>query len=224
MLYVYTKNTSETYIARKPNLFRFLSVGLIFVGAILLVSASLPIVLYQIKSASFRQNIISSVSSYYVDYSDPGDWFPTAPKLPLSSTKITHYQLSVPKLKIKSATVEIAGDDLSKSLIHYPGTALPGQYGNAVIFGHSVLPQFYNPQNYKTIFSTLPSLNKGDEIIVGFDGVTYRYVVISMVEVVPQDISVLEQQYNDRYLSLVTCVPPGTYWHRLIVKSKLESF
>lgn len=224
MLYGYVKTAPRTIVKKEPSYFRFLSLGLIFFGSILLANASLPIVLYQIKSTRFHQEIISPVSSYYVDYSKPSDWFPSAPRLPPTSTKITHYQLSIPKLKIKDATVEIAGDDLSESLIQFQGTALPGQYGNTVIFGHSVLPQFFNPQKYKTIFSTLPTLSKGDEIFVDFDGVTYRYVVVSMVEVFPQDISVLEQQYNDRYLSLVTCVPPGTYWRRLIVRGRLENF
>jgi len=34
-------------------------------------------------------------------------------------------------------------------------------------------------------------------------------------------ISVLEQKYDASYLTLVTCVPPGTYWKRLVVKAKL---
>lgn len=222
MLYCYLKTTPRLIAKKEPGYFRLLSFGLIFFGAIMLANASLPILLYQIKSVRFRQELISPVSSYYVDYSRPNDWFPSAPKLPPNSTKITHYQLSIPKLKIEDATIEIAGEDLSKSLIHFPGTALPGQYGNTVIFGHSVLPQFFNPQNYKTIFSTLPTLKKGDEVLVDFDGVRYRYLVVAMVEVMPQDISVLEQQYDNRYLSLITCVPPGTYWRRLIVRTKLE--
>lgn len=222
MLYCYLKTTPKLIVKKETGSFRLLSFGLILFGAVLLANASLPILLYQIKSAHFRQELISPVSSYYVDYSQPSDWFPAAPKLPPTSTKITHYQLSIPKLKIQEATVEIGGEDLDKSLIHFPGTALPGQYGNTVIFGHSVLPQFFNPQNYKTIFSTLPSIKKGDEVLIDFDGVRYRYLVVAMVEVMPQDISVLEQQYDNRYLSLITCVPPGTYWRRLIVRTKLE--
>lgn len=224
MLYCYIKVTPKPIFIKNRNYFRFLSLGLIIFGAILLANASLPIFLYQLKSARFQQEIISPVNSYYADYSKPNDWFPSAPKLPPTSSKITHYKISISKLKIFDAVVEIAGESLEKSLIQFQGTTLPGQYGNTVIFGHSVLPQFFNPQNYKTIFSTLPTLDKGDEILVDFDGITYRYMVISMTEVSPQDISVLEQRYDDRYLSLVTCVPPGTYWKRLIVRAKLVDF
>ena len=132
--------------------------------------------------------------------------------------------LAIPKLEIVQAVVQIGGEDLMKSLIHYPGTALPGQYGNAVIFGHSVLPQFFNPENYKTIFSTLPTLEGGDDIFLDFDGVTYHYQVTQIVETLPEDVSVLEQHYNGEYLTLVTCVPPGTYLKRLVIRGRLVRF
>jgi sortase A len=118
--------------------------------------------------------------------------------------------------------VVIGGEDLEKGLVHYGGTAYPGEYGNTVIFGHSTLPYFFNPKDYKTIFSWLPSLNEGDEIYVNYEGVTYKYKIIEMRVVMPDDVSILEQKYDDSYLSLITCVPPGTYNHRLWVKSKLD--
>jgi len=201
-------------------------------GIILLANVTLPIIFYQLRSkANFSQPLLSPMSrtsaqvlgeERVIDYSEPASWFPTAPKLPLRPSKITHYTLSIPKLKIKEAVVEIGGKDLMESLIHYSGTALPGQYGNVVIFGHSVLPQFFNPENYKTIFSTLPTLEKGDEVLVNFDGIEYRYQVIRMLEVDPSDTLVLAQYYDSQYLTLITCVPPGTYLKRLIVRAGLR--
>ena len=49
----------------------------------------------------------------------------------------------------------------------------------------------------------------------------YRYQVEKMVEVSPEDVSVLEQQYDRERLSLITCVPPGTYLRRLVVRAGL---
>jgi len=135
---------------------------------------------------------------------------------------VNTYSVSIPKLKIENAIVMVAGDDLSESLVHYGGTPLPGQYGNTVIFGHSTLPQFYNPKSYKTIFSLLPTLTYGDTISVTFDDVKYTYVVYDMVVVEPTDLTPLEQRFDDSYLTVVTCVPPGTYWKRLNVKAKLQ--
>jgi len=35
----------------------------------------------------------------------------------------------------------------------------------------------------------------------------------------PTDLSALEQTFDDSYLTLVTCVPPGTTWERLRVEA-----
>jgi sortase A len=154
-------------------------------------------------------------------YANANTWFPMKPQKK-GMTTVNTYTVTIPKLKIENAMVTVAGDDLNTSLIHYGGTPLPGQYGNAVIFGHSTLPQFYNPKNYKTIFSLLPSMQKGDEIFIHNDGVDYRYVVYDLLVVEPTDLSPLEQRFDDSYITVVTCVPPGTYWKRLNVKAKLE--
>lgn len=156
------------------------------------------------------------------DYTKASIWFPKKPPLVVNQEEAIAYTLSIPKLKIFDANVIVGSDDLNKSLIQYGGTANPGDYGNTVIFGHSVLPYFFNPKNYKTIFSTLPSLSEGDEIFVTSEGITYRYVIEEMHVVGPDDVSILEQKYDDSYLSLITCVPPGTYEKRLWVKARLQ--
>lgn len=155
------------------------------------------------------------------DYTNPNIWYPAKPQKKIQS-KLTTYTLSIPKLKIKDMVVTIGGDDLNKSLIHYGGTALPGEYGNAVIFGHSTLVQLFNPKNYRTIFSTLPTIKKGDSVYIKADGVQYRYVVYDLSVTEPGDLSPLEQQFDAGYITLITCVPPGTYLKRLNVKAKLE--
>ena len=117
--------------------------------------------------------------------------------------------------------VVIGGDDLDKHLIHYQGTALPGEFGNPVIFGHSILPVFYNPQNYISVFSLLPTLKTGDEVIIDYDGISYKYEVYSYHEVFPNQIEVLQQRYDRKTLTLITCVPPGTYLKRGVILAEL---
>lgn len=163
----------------------------------------------------------SQVSPASLDLMYPQRWFSSPPSLPFRQSKITHYNLSIPVLGIYQAVVEIGGEDLGKSMVHYPGTSLPGEIGKAVVFCHSVLPQFFDPKNYKTICSTLPTIKLGDEILVYFDGIRYVYQVVEMLEVQPSDVSVLEQDLSGEYLSMITCVPPGTYLRRLVVKSRL---
>jgi sortase A len=205
------------------------------------MSAVLPIVRYQLEySVKFGQ-IISPLSpkiynrspsilgDLSTDYTQLSNWFVedsqnsnNTVKL-LSPEGLTYYTISIPKLKISDATVEIGSMDLKKSLIQYPQTALPGQLGNAVVFGHSVLPQFFNPKSYLTIFSTLYRLKQGDEVLVDFDKVKYKYLVEEMYEIQPTDLSVLEQRFDDRYITMITCTPPGTYLRRLVVKARLQN-
>lgn len=157
-----------------------------------------------------------------VDYTQASNWFPASPTGNNSpTTDADSYELSIPKLKIDTAKVIIGSEDLSKSLIHYAQTALPGQLGSPVIFGHSILPQFYNPKNYMSIFSTLPTLEKGDEIIINYDKVKYTYAVSEKLEVMPEDLWVLQQHYDAKKIKLITCVPPGLKTRRLVVTAEL---
>ena len=158
------------------------------------------------------------------DYTKADNWFEADSKKNKSeSGAISYYTLTIPKLRVDNASVAIYGNDLSKSLVQYSGTAMPGETGNSVIFGHSILPQFYDPKNYLSVFSLLPSLKKGDEMYVFYDGINLKYVVEDMFEVKPKDIQILEQNSYGSYLTLVTCTPPGHPLKpkRLIVRAKL---
>lgn len=155
------------------------------------------------------------------DYTKASVWFPKASNIKTAFTS-SSYTLSIPKLGIIDANVQIGGEDLSYSLIHFTGP-LPGEKGNPVIFGHSTLKWLYNPKDYKTIFTILPELTSDDEIIIHVDNITYKFKVFDMKVVSPDNISVLSQDYSDSYITLITCVPPGTYFSRLIVRAKLSS-
>jgi len=231
MIYKYLKKEPKiSWVKKQTKIWQIMPFAFLVLGGFFLLSVFWPILSYEFKSQRFSADkLISPVevlgdSATVIDYSQPSSWFPTAPSLSAQTSKITHYSISIPKLKIDKAVVQVGGQDLMESLVHYPGTSLPGQYGNAVIFGHSVLPQFFNPKNYKTIFSTLPTIKKGEEIFVDFDGILYRYEVTSLEEVAPDNVMVLEQRYDSEYLSLITCVPPGTYLRRLVVRAKLIKF
>lgn len=201
--------------------------GLAGIG--ILIGTIYPIASYQSMSRRRFPTLLSPVvESKKVkledyDYTKASNWFEGSKKEDFSVPKVAYYNLSIPKLRIKNATVAIGGEDLSDSLIQYPGTAVPGRNGNSVIFGHSILPKFYNPEDYMSIFSTLSQLNKGDEIYIRYDGVEYLYRVVDMFEVLPTDIQVLEQDTSNSFLSLITCTPPGDPRKpkRLIVRAKI---
>ena len=200
-------------------------------GIIILAGVLAPILFYEASPIKGNPDIVSPLpekevkgSVGEIDYTKASNWFVGGARSEdFSNEKIDFYTLSIPKLKIENATVAIGGEDLSKSLIQYPGTATPGKRGNSVIFGHSILPIFYNPKDYLAIFSTLPTLKKGDEININYDGITYQFRVEDMFEVAPTDIQVLEQNSADSFLTLVTCVPPGDPRkpRRLIVRARV---
>lgn len=237
-LYRYVKKVSRQIPDKtRKRRSKFLPILIIILGMLFVGNVAYPIVSYQLLVAPrFTQTFLSPTSESeiaqsfafpqaigteidLVDYTDAQNWYPQQTTNFNPSAGL--YTLSIPKLGIKDAVVIIGAQDLKKSLIQYPGTALPGRYGNSVIFGHSVLPQFFNPKNYKTIFSTLPALRSKDDILIKSNGVEYRYIVEKMIEVPPTDISILAQRYDDYYLTLITCVPPGTYLRRLIVRARL---
>ena len=176
-------------------------------------------------------------STNLVDYTKASFWFPEVSGVTtdqttqnLTAKNLDKYSIDIPKINISNAIVNIGSEDLLKGLVHYlpRGSieSLPGEYGHIPVFGHSTLPQLHKKCNdgkcdYKSVFTYLPTITKGDKIFLKANGLTYEYSVYDIVIVKPDAISVLEQRYDNAYLSLITCVPLGTYWNRLVVRAKL---
>jgi len=165
-------------------------------GFVILISVLYPILSYEVEARQRYPRLVSSIVDEDkkeiiegVDYTRASNWFPTVSETEdFVSSKVRFYTVSIPSLGIKDATVSIGGEDLSDSLIQYPGTAVPGKAGNSVVFGHSILPLFYDPENYLAIFSTLDKLQEGDNIYINYDGISYKYSVEEMFEVKPTEI------------------------------------
>lgn len=228
------------YLKTVPTLISALGLGII--GAV-----CYPVVSYQLKDihlfGSGDSGLLSPV--YYesqasenngpvvinsFDYTKASSWFPgslqnelfTSKSLETSRENIPeYYSLSIPSLGIEDASVSIRDEDLTKHLVQFPQTALPGQIGSPVIFGHSTLPQFFDPKKYTTIFSTLPKVKIGSDIFVKFDGAEYTYRITKTHEVKPNELWVLKQDYSNKTIKVITCVPPGTTLRRLVVEGTL---
>lgn len=138
-----------------------------------------------------------------------------------------YFYLTIDKLGIDRALVETNAKDLNPddALGHYPGSALPGEVGNSFIFGHSVLPMFYSPKNYKAIFSAIDRLNAGDRILISYNNVDYKFLVEDHQLAKPVDVNPLAE-YKPRYLNestitLMTCYPAGSKAMRYMVRGIL---
>lgn len=167
------------------------------------------------------------ILDYSLDYTNLNNWFD---EQGVAFSEVDYqaeeYRLDIPAVNINNAKVRVGGTDLNKSLIQYPGTALPGEPGAPVIFGHSVLRQFYNPseknpRRYTTIFSKIMTLKQGEKIYLTYNNVKYTYQVQSNTEVQPTDTFILAQRHDARQLKLVTCVPEGTVLRRGVVIAQL---
>ncbi|MFH1295299.1 MAG: class E sortase [bacterium] len=161
------------------------------------------------------------------DYGPAKDQQPAETKTSPAQNVPPYFYLTIKKLGIEKALVETNADHLNpdKALGHYPGSALPGETGNAFIFGHSVLPVFYSPKNYKAIFSTLDRLNAGDELIIEYNNMPYKYLVESHELAKPVDVNPLAE-FKPRYLNestvtLMTCYPAGSKAMRYMVRGLL---
>jgi sortase A len=103
---------------------------------------------------------------------------------------------------------------------HVQGTALPGQVGNFAVAAHRVTAG--NP------FYHLPDLMVGDLVIIDTKVNRYEYRVTGTQSVLPTDVSVLDPvpghpraRPRERIITLITCDPPWTGTHRIIVSGVL---
>lgn len=95
---------------------------------------------------------------------------------------------------------------------HMPGTALPGQPGNAVISGHRT--------TYGAPFLHLDRLDVGDPIVVETALGTHVYQVVDSFVVDPGDVWVTGQ-WDGAWLTLTTCEPVLSSAQRLVVVATL---
>ena len=230
--YYYQKNA-------KNNLRKYLrltSIFLFLIGISIILYVSFPLISWQIyfQPAFASQDIIASIPRANIvdlavnsldttDYTKAENWFPKFnPSNREKQTDTPFFTISIPKINIDKAVVSTIDNDLAKHLVNYQGTGIPGRNGNSVIFGHSTLPQLFNPQDYKTIFANAYQLKTGDVIYATLNDVTYTYKIFKITVVDPDNSSALIQDFDNSYITLVTCTPPGTTWKRLIVKARLQ--
>jgi len=156
-----------------------------------------------------------------------------APEMQLAVTPPDSY-IFLPRLDIKAPIkeaegVEYLGDwtyiekqiqkSLQNGVVHFPGTAQPGQRGNTFITGHSSYYPWDNGR-YKDIFALLTKAQLDDDIIVFHGGKKFIYRVSDIREVDPDQTDVLAET-DDYRLTLMTCTPLGTALKRLIITAQL---
>lgn len=108
-------------------------------------------------------------------------------------------------------------NSLEDGVVHYPTTVMPGEKGNAAFFGHSS-NNIFNKGKYKFAFVLLHTLVPGDTFYLTYNGKVYVYKVITKTIVDPSEVGVLGPvQGQTATATLITCDPPGTSLHRLVI-------
>ncbi len=136
--------------------------------------------------------------------------------------EIADLGISAPIIWTKNA--KNFNNDLKAGVVHYPGTALPGQLGTAYISGHSS-NYVWAKGNYNQIFSKLGDLpdNTPFKIILPQKGrrdAILHYVVTGRKEFSPKDQAQFENGPKS-IVALSTCWPVGTTQKRLVVFGEL---
>jgi sortase A len=97
---------------------------------------------------------------------------------------------------------------------HWPGSAVPGQLGNAVFAGHRV--------THTHPFLRINELVPGDEIIFKMDNGTFTYRVTDHQIVTPKDVHIVDPT-RDATLTLFACHPPHQAIQRYVVRAVFVS-
>ena len=131
---------------------------------------------------------------------------------------IPKIRVAAPIVRPQSSDEGVIDQSLLEGVVKYPGTAEPGEKGNVFLTGHSSFYWWVNTK-YRNVFTLVPDLTNGDEIIVYRNGIRYTYRVFTTFEVSPNQTEVLAQTPKP-IVTLSTCVPIGTSYRRRIVQAE----
>jgi sortase A len=135
-----------------------------------------------------------------------GDRHPVVPQTPLGT-------IEIPKIALDHAFYEGAElPNLHWGPGHWPGTALPGQFGNTVIAGHRV--------SHTRPFLDIDQLVPGDQIILTTRDGRFVYEVTGHEIVTSEDVRIADPTLTPT-LTLMACHPKGSLQQRYVVRGRL---
>lgn len=228
----YTKQKKNKNKFKKKKFFKFKlnygSIFLIVTGILFILIAASPLIRYYIDTTLFNKYKVKIVKA------DPSaSYFQkiiTADNMNNNNKFNGYFYLSIPSINLKNIPVKANVDGfntqayehvLVNSLAQMKGTAYPGEYGNIYIYGHSA-PQWFAdlyPSSFLGIFTNILKLQNGNTIYIKFKKTMYKYKIFEAKVISPTDISVLQSPKGKKWLTLMTCIPPGIGTERYIVKA-----
>ena len=117
--------------------------------------------------------------------------------------------IEIPRIGISESLYEgIRLTTFDRGPGHWPGTAMPGQFGNAVVGGHRT--------SHTRPFRHLDALVPGDEVVFTTADGRFVYRVVS-TEVVTPDVTRVVNQNPGFTATLFACHPLGSTRERIVV-------
>jgi sortase A len=140
---------------------------------------------------------------------------PPPPEDGTTEPRVQVGSIEIPAIGLSASMFEgIRLSTLNNGPGHWPGTAMPGQVGNAVIAGHRV--------SHHADFRHLDDLVAGDEVIMTTDAGRFVYTVVSSEIVKPDALWVVDQT-PEATATLFACHPPGRVSERIVVHLALSA-
>jgi sortase A len=154
---------------------------------------------------------IAPVAVETIPAAEPG---PIAPPADNASEPLSPIgRIEIPAIGVDRTMYEgITLKTLNNGPGHWPGTAVPGQVGNAVVAGHRT--------SHNRDFRNIDQLSPGDEIILSTDSGRYVYRV-TRTEIVKPDAVWIVDQTPTATATLFACHPPGSTRERIVVFADL---
>jgi sortase A len=138
------------------------------------------------------------------------------PKEPRAATPIVQVgEIRIPKIGLVHPIYEgVTLTVIDRGPGHWPGSAMPGQLGNAVFAGHRV--------THSHPFKRLNELVPGDEIIFQTNDGVFTYTMTKQEIVTPKDTWIVNPT-PEATITLFACHPPGSARQRIVVRGAFAS-
>lgn len=116
-----------------------------------------------------------------------------------------HIEISAISVSAPIAEGENGQAALKEGVWLIPGSAKPGEVGNAILTGHRWTME---KQPYGDVFYRLPELSIGDQFAICYDGKSLRYEIIKTMVIEADEMEIFNpSSVVTSYVSLYTCHP-----------------
>lgn len=194
----------------------------LFLAIFLITIYFLPILIYNLRFPTLPSNLQKTVTTN--PPSSPAPSFESSEVLVMNPEIIAKnaFRIIIPKINLEEdvvANVDISNEEeyqkkLELGVAHAQGSYLPGQNGLVYLFSHST-DSVFNILQYDARFFGLKDIEKGDLVMIAYNGKKYTYVVSNKRIMAPNQVDQIRKSASS--LVLQTCWPFGTDWQRLVV-------